>query len=113
MPGILGTREQMNWQSRQLIRISTLSPLSFLKKQIHKYIIEKWNQIWRERDKGSATRNMIFFFQTVGLYDRLASKYLHPNFVLTQFLTGHGKFGKYLHRFHISNNSDYICEEEN
>ena len=55
-------------------------------------------------DKVSMTRQL--YFPTV--YDRKNCKIIIvPNVVLTQFLSGHGKFGEYLNRFRIRNNGEY------
>ena len=64
----------------------------------------KWNEHWINSAKGSTTRN--FFFPTI--YSRFDSKYLFSNFILTQFLTGHGKFKTYLVRFKFILDTDTV-----
>ena len=83
----------------------SLCPLSFIKKTIKEHITEEWNAQWIRSDKGVSTREM--FFPTVR--DREKCNSLTPNFLLTQFLTGHGKFNNYLHRFRIKDSSQCIC----
>ncbi|KAH9510565.1 hypothetical protein DERF_009087 [Dermatophagoides farinae] len=46
------------------------------------------------------------FFPTI--QSRLKSK-LQPNFVVTQFVSNHGKFGEYLSRFGQNNSSCSFC----
>ena len=63
------------------------------------HVTHQWNEHWINSYKGSTNRNL--FFPTV--YSHFNSKYLFLNFILTQFLTGHGKFKTYLLRFKLFN----------
>ena len=72
------------------------------------HVTHQWNEHWINSAKGSTTRNL--FFPTI--YSRFDSKYLFPNFILTQFLTGHGKFKTYLVRFKLILDTDIcLCKE--
>lgn len=85
-----------------------LCPVSHVKLIMKEDIIQKWNEQWRNNDKGVLTKEL--YFPTV--FDRLKCKLLTPNFVLTQFLTGHGGFTEYLHRFHLKPSPECICGED-
>jgi len=61
--------------------------------------------MWRTSINGSQTRK---FFPTIR--DRLAISDLRPNFILIQFLSGHGNFQSYLKRFNISQSDLCDCE---
>lgn len=85
-----------------------LCPISYIKKLAKEHYMQEWNERWVNSDKGILTKEL--YFPTV--YDRNKCKVITPNFVLTQFLTGHGKFGEYLNRFHIKDDATCICGEE-
>ena len=76
----------------------SLCPVSCIKRILEKCNLEKWNEKWIKSNNGKVTRDL--FFPTV--FNRLECKSLVPDYILTQFLTGHGKFGEYLFRFKIS-----------
>lgn len=40
---------------------------------------------------------------------RQQGSHIQPDFVLTQFLTGHGTFGVYFHRFTIQTETQCLC----
>ena len=65
---------------------------------------EEWNEKCMKSSNGKVSRDL--FFPTV--FNRLECKAMVVDYVLIQFLTAHGKFGEYLHRFKISDKS--TCE---
>ena len=65
---------------------------------------QQWNEHWINSPKGSITINLLF----PRVYCRFNYKYLLPNSILTQFLTGHGKFKTYILRLKDILNSDDI-----
>ncbi|KAH9416497.1 hypothetical protein DERP_014546 [Dermatophagoides pteronyssinus] len=78
-----------------------LLPLSFAHRNLKSLMINNWQQNWTTTTNGSCTKK---FFPTI--QHRLDSC-LIPGFIITQFLTNHGKFNQYLSRFRISNSS--VC----
>ncbi|KAI2803674.1 hypothetical protein BLOT_007807 [Blomia tropicalis] len=93
--GILGNERADELAKNCLI--ATLAqvnaPLSFAKKIIFHRMDEKWQKSWSNSSKGRWTAEI---FPSIYLRKRAGN--LHLNFITTQFLTGHGKFGHYLHR---------------
>lgn len=85
-----------------------LCPISYIKNLTHQHALQEWNRQWLKTSKGNLTKTL--FFPTV--YDRGKCQNVIPNFILTQFLSGHGKFGEYLTRFKIINNPECICKEQ-
>src|SRR5699024_7443018 len=81
------------------------APLSFIKRVIHGTTLVKWNFEWTNSLNGSNTR---LFFPT--LQHRLLARFFTPNFYSTQFISGHGKFGSYLHRFNIQPINYCYCD---
>ena len=81
------------------------APLSFAKRHIR--IVERinWNKDWRCTKNGSWTRRI---FPTVERRRRAGQFQL--DFVLTQFLSGHGKFGEYLTRFNRRDDPSCECD---
>jgi len=86
--------------------IYNLFPLSFAKKHFYSVTKNKWELMWNSTTKASQTK---LFFPTIS--DRLAIKYLKPSFRITQFLSGHGDFGSYLKRFHLSVSDLCECQQ--
>lgn len=72
------------------------APLSFAKRSILLEYRKKWNARWRTSKKGRWTR---IFFPTIE--HRRTAKHFSPNFITTQFVSGHGKFNKYLSKYRI------------
>lgn len=81
------------------------SPASYVKAQIGNLIIRRWNDEWVQSTKGAITKEL--FFPTV--HKRLQAKHFSPSFILTQFLTGHGKFGSYFMRFNVITDRNHVC----
>lgn len=83
-----------------------LCPISHLKMKLREEGIHRWNNIWKATTCGRTIKEL--FFPNVP--DRLKSSLMKPNFILTQFLSGHGQFGEYFQRFHIkTDNNIYEC----
>lgn len=79
-------------------------PMSFARRKLHDESIKLWNNRWNLDNKGFITH---MFFPTI--HDRLNIDLTNQNFILTQFLSGHGKFNNYLFRFKILNSGDCNC----
>jgi ribonuclease HI len=77
--------------------------LSYAKRHFKTVTVNEWQNIWRTTSNASQTKS---FFPSIS--DRLALKTLRPNYVLTQFLSGHGNFGSYLKRFKLRDSD--ICD---
>ena len=84
--------------------IELCAPLSFAKRNLRVALRIKWNDDWRTSQNGSWTRQI---FDTVENRRKVGD--IPLNFVLTQFLSGHGKFGSYLHRFTLRDNPHCEC----
>ena len=72
------------------------APISFAKRHIRMNQRAEWNTNWMAATNGSWARQI---FPTIE-HRRRAGPF-RLDFVLTQFLSGHGKFGSYLNRFKI------------
>lgn len=79
-------------------------PLSYVKRFLYEETIRKWNEQWRSSSKGRTTAE---FFPDIR--SRLSCRHLSLGFIQTQFLSGHGKFKEYLHRFNRSTTDACIC----
>lgn len=81
--------------------IDTILPLpfSFVKRFLKHQRDLNWQNYWDYSDKGRYTYNYI---------SKVSHHVLPLNRFVTAFLTGHGPFRAYLHRFHIKD--DYNCE---
>src|SRR5699024_5029132 len=82
------------------------APLSFAKRIIRLAERTKWNEAWMSATNGSWTRKI---FPTIE--HRRKAGVLQLDFILTQFLSGHGKFGSYLTRFNLRTDSRCECGE--
>ena len=80
-----------------------LLPLSFFKYEFKKQLYCAWNEIWTTCSNGSTTKK---FFPLVSIRSGIN---LSPDFILTQFLTNHGKFNQYLNRMRIKDQSSCFC----
>jgi ribonuclease HI len=76
--------------------IYNLFPLSFAKRHFHSVTVNEWEKQWKSTSKASQTKQ---FFPSIS--DRLCVQHLKPNFILTQYLSGHGSFNSYLNRFKL------------
>lgn len=84
----------------------TKCPISYVKNTISNYIFGCWNDLWIKSVNGALTKEL--FFPTV--LCRFSVRYFIPNFILTQFMTGHGKFGSYFMRFNINSDNGCFCK---
>jgi Reverse transcriptase (RNA-dependent DNA polymerase)/Endonuclease-reverse transcriptase len=66
-------------------------------KQIKAAALVIWQKRWDDSLDGRTTYS---FFPSIA--DRLRMTHFEPDFHVTQFITGHGGFGSYFARFHIS-----------
>ena len=69
---------------------------SLVKKLIKREEIARWENSWRLTSKAGTTKAIFPNIEARRKIGRITF-----NFVLTQFLTGHGKFGNYLYRFGV------------
>ena len=69
------------------------APISLTKKILIKEMNEDWQKEWFTSNNGQWTAQI---FPTIKTRKRAGQLDLH--FVVTQFLSGHSKFGQYLHR---------------
>ncbi len=83
-----------------------LLPISVIKTELRHKTYDEWNKRWIKSTKGSITR---LYFPTIT--DRLKCQDLQINYKLTQFLTAHGKFRAYCHRFKINTTPKCDCEK--
>ena len=82
------------------------APLSFAKRHLRLLERSEWNSEWITATNGSWTRKI---FPTIE-HRRKAGAF-QLDFVLTQFLSGHGKFGSYLTRFTRRDEPSCNCGE--
>jgi ribonuclease HI len=78
-------------------------PLSFALRKMSEETFSRWNQRWQRTTKGRTTS---LFFPTIE--DRRKCSNV-PNFVMTQFMSGHGKFHKYLTKVTIEHDPRCHC----
>ncbi len=78
---------------------------SYVKKIIRNRNIQIWNERWLNSSTGSQNRQFIPSVE----YRLKIYNHFKTDYVLTQFLSGHGKFNTYLNRFPIKSNS--ICDK--
>jgi ribonuclease HI len=82
-------------------------PKTFIKSLLNTESICEWETQWNGALTG---RLSLKFFPTV--QHRFSAKFIHLNYVLTQFLTGHGKFNQYLYRFKLKDSPNCECDEQ-
>jgi ribonuclease HI len=82
-------------------------PVSYAKHCIRQRSIERWEDQWINTTKASVTKQ---FFPTIR--HRLQNQHFKPNYEITQFISGHGKFEAYLKRFNIVTDSKCECGNE-
>ncbi|GFY20767.1 RNase H domain-containing protein [Trichonephila clavipes] len=87
--GIYGN-ERADWLAKEATKLSDLIPMSipksYHKKVLKEKIISEWNNLYQISNNAPLTKEFIPSIQS-----RLKAKHIHPDFKLTQFLTGHGK----------------------
>lgn len=77
---------------------------SATRKEVMEGLFTEWDQRWSGSTKGRQTAR---FFPSVP--SRMMLEGYVPNFVATQFMTGHGKFGTYLESMNIRDSSECRC----
>ena len=80
------------------------APVSFVRRHLFRRAIDTWNRHWITSTKGRWT---FAFFPTVEYRRKILNMTI--DFVTTQFLTAHGKFGSYLYHRHCRDNSNCAC----
>ncbi|GFT46610.1 RNase H domain-containing protein [Trichonephila clavipes] len=79
---------------------SVPAPRSFLSSSINKFILESWTSSWNDCNTGLRVKR---FFNNPKLNILPISKYL------VHFLTNHGPFPAYLHRFNLLPSQNCLC----
>jgi ribonuclease HI len=92
--------------SSTAIPVAIDAPLSFVKRMLSHTAVTNWSRDWQSQTKGRWTAK---FFPTV-IQRKQAGKFEH-NFVATQFLTSHGKFGTYLFERRCRDGPECVCGE--
>ncbi|GBM00389.1 hypothetical protein AVEN_179205-1 [Araneus ventricosus] len=77
-------------------------PYSYVKLKIKQFIIHEWENYWNQHNSSSIVRVGTF----MGKVDKT---FLIVNKYLLCFLSGHGPFPAYLHRFHLLNSPSCSC----
>ncbi|GBM29165.1 hypothetical protein AVEN_50201-1 [Araneus ventricosus] len=78
------------------------APYYHLKGLLKNYIVNKWNEYWNSYDSASGIR-------VRGYINQVSPKFLIHNKFLIYFLSGHGPFPSYLHRFKFLDSPHCIC----
>ncbi|GFW33412.1 RNase H domain-containing protein [Trichonephila clavipes] len=108
--GIYGN-ERADWLAKEATKLRDLVPMSipksYHKKVFKEKIISEWNNLYQISINANLTKE---FFPSI--QSRLKVKHFHPNFKLTQFLTGHGNFKAYLKRFNLSLTDQCSCSSD-
>ncbi|CAD7080109.1 unnamed protein product [Hermetia illucens] len=79
-----------------------ISPLLQTKKAERERSINRWQERWERSGKGRWTHRLI-----PAIKEWLERRHGEINYNLTQFLTGHGGYLQYLHRFKLETSPDY------
>ncbi|GFW23880.1 putative 115 kDa protein in type-1 retrotransposable element R1DM [Trichonephila clavipes] len=108
--GIYGN-ERADWLAKEATKLRNLVPMSipksYHKKVFKEKIISEWNNLYQISINAHLTKE---FFPSI--QSRLKAKHFHPNFKLTQLLTGHGNFKAYLKRFNLSLTDQCSCSSD-
>ncbi|GFX99051.1 RNase H domain-containing protein [Trichonephila clavipes] len=108
--GIYGN-ERADWLAKEATKLRDLVPMSipksYHKKVFKEKIISEWNNLYQISINAHLTKE---FFPSI--QSRLKAKHFHPNFKLTQFLTGHGNFKAYLKHFNLSLTDQCSCSSD-
>ena len=80
-------------------------PISYAVRHLNQQVATEWETRWQdpEETRGAHTRK---FFPTIAHRRRC---HFIPDYITTQYLTGHGRFNAYLHRFSIQEDSQCPC----
>ena len=82
---------------RRSLSIDDSVTLAITKALLYSRLESSWNTQWVASSKGATTKA---FFPT--LADRRRAQFFVPDFWVSQLVSGHGKFLRYLHKFGIS-----------
>nr|GBO31944.1 hypothetical protein AVEN_141718-1 [Araneus ventricosus] len=80
------------------------APRSFIKRTLNIYMINEWNEYWRQYDSASGARVREYL-------PGVSPKFLIHNEFLIFFLSGHGPFPQYLCRFKFLDSPLCVCGE--
>ena len=80
-------------------RIDEAAILSTSRVEERKTSMYKWQSRWENCLKGRCTFHFVKFHLAKYPSPWMENKHCELNYYVTQFLTGHGRFRKYLHRF--------------
>ncbi|GBL87059.1 hypothetical protein AVEN_218756-1 [Araneus ventricosus] len=78
------------------------TPYSYVKLKIKQFVIHEWENYWNKHDSSSVIRVRTFM-------DKVDKKCLTFNKYLIYFLSGHGPFRAFLHRFHLLSSPCCSC----
>ncbi|GBL87575.1 hypothetical protein AVEN_165182-1 [Araneus ventricosus] len=80
------------------------APRSFIKRTLNIYMINEWNEYWRQYNSASGARVREYL-------PGVSPKFLIHNKFLIFFLSGHGSFPQYLCRFKFLDSPLCVCGE--
>ncbi|GBL75219.1 hypothetical protein AVEN_194454-1 [Araneus ventricosus] len=78
-------------------------PLSYLKSEIRSAALSIWQDNWDNGKTGRSAHDIV---------PRVSNKPVGWNRVEIMFVTGHGPFPSYLHRFNLRTHDNYSCGEK-
>ncbi|GBN92373.1 Putative protein in type-1 retrotransposable element R1DM [Araneus ventricosus] len=84
------------------VELDIPAPRSFLKRKLKSHILNSWNSYWNQYGSASGVR-VRSFIKTV------SPSFLIFNKILIYFLSGHGPFPHYLHRFNKLGSPLCVC----
>ncbi|CAG4947588.1 unnamed protein product [Parnassius apollo] len=90
-------------RSYEFLKFS-ISHVKYLNRQ---QAIKGTENFYFESDKGIYTKSLCPTYEQL----TLTVKALAPNFAITQYLSNHGYHKEYLHRFEITNDNKYPCDQ--
>lgn len=82
-------------------------PMNIFKKLVRDRAMQAWQSDWETGETGRWTFE---FFPTIAL--RLRARHFSISHHLTQYLTNHGDFMAYLHRFHHRDSNKCTCSDQ-
>lgn len=97
--GVIASIPPLKLQAREITRRSEARKENYEDGEM----IGRWQEVWETDNKGRWT-----FEQIPNVKKWVGRKHGDINFHLTQFLTGHGSFGKYLHK--IGKRQEDACQ---
>jgi hypothetical protein len=83
------------------LQILAPKPMNLIRHEEWSALTQNWEAAWEEGNTGRLTYEFIPNVTT--------HNHIPVNSALTQFLTGHGKFNEYLHRFHLRDSPACPC----